>query len=516
MGENFEMPSQYTVVDFLGQGAYGCVCAVRDQSSNSMWAVKKCKSIFQSRTLAKRTLREARLLRLLVHPNIVSLRRVLTPRFEKTFSSLYLVFDLMETDLASIIRSSQPLSDRHVQYFTLQLLKACQHMHQNMVCHRDLKPRNILVNGDCTLKVADFGLGRVHSSANRKTVAMTDYVSTRWYRAPEILCGDGRGYDFGIDLWAVGCVIGELIGRVPLFPGADVMKQIDLIVGALGKPPAVFTEQLRKPTAKQIFESLPPEHPTRREVGDMIHYATRTYRNDIKVTPGPDGVSPHALELIDRLLQYDSKVRPTAEDCLSSPYFAGEQEQPGVSESPTDFAKENVSGEEVRGGGSDVDKPPDSHEVLSPPTVCHISQDDISREFYFESSRLTFDMLRKELLREAAAYSENNPAVTPEERGSVDTKAEAPGQACLGFVDIDESKSPSTQANCIHASGAAMNADFKQQHETSNTGSMRFSICGPAPSPVLTQLVESKAADIKMVEKSQAEDSQGEAWCSIQ
>ena len=127
------MPKEYTVVDFLGQGAYGCVCAVRDSSSSTLVAVKKCKSIFQSRTLAKRTLREVRLLRLLVHPNIVRLRKVIQPRFEKTFSSLYLVFDLMETDLASIIRSTQPLSDRHVQYFTLQLLRGCKHMHENMV-----------------------------------------------------------------------------------------------------------------------------------------------------------------------------------------------------------------------------------------------------------------------------------------------------------------------------------------------------------------------------------------------
>jgi len=217
-----------------------CAASCSDLNENnepSVVAIKKCKSIFSSKTLAKRTLREARLLRLLNnHPNIIKLIRVLMPRYTTTFNALYLEFEMMETDLASIIRSAQTLTDEHVRHFSVQLLRACDFLHKNDIVHRDIKPRNILVNGDCTLRVADFGLARVHTpSDDANTVAMTAYVTTRWYRSPEILVGWGR-YGAGIDMWAVGCVIVELVGRVPFFPGSDSKKQLELIVNVLGKP----------------------------------------------------------------------------------------------------------------------------------------------------------------------------------------------------------------------------------------------------------------------------------------
>jgi serine/threonine protein kinase len=245
MGESFELIDKYVVVDYLGSGAYGCVCAALDVSSgctggvpadyppanpsgartDTMVAIKKCKLIFQSRTLAKRTLREIRLLRHLSHPNIIDLKRVLMPRHAATFNDMYLVFEMMETDLASIIRSQQPLTDSHVRHFIMQLLQACEYLHQNCVVHRDIKPRNILVNGDCSLRLADFGLSRTHSKLqDSRTVAMTEYVTTRWYRAPEILVGWGL-YGSPIDMWAVGCVLCELVGRRPIFPGGDSKTQ---------------------------------------------------------------------------------------------------------------------------------------------------------------------------------------------------------------------------------------------------------------------------------------------------
>ena len=115
------------------------VCAVQDSSDNAIVAIKKCKKIFQSRTLAKRTLREVRLLRHFNHENIVKLRTLLPPTNPFDFTELYLVFELMETDLAQVIRSPQSLKDQHVQYFAYQLIRALQYLHSENIVHRDIK-----------------------------------------------------------------------------------------------------------------------------------------------------------------------------------------------------------------------------------------------------------------------------------------------------------------------------------------------------------------------------------------
>ncbi len=139
MGESFELENRYKIVDYLGSGAYGVVCAVHDNVENNVVAIKKCKKIFQSRTLAKRTLREVRLLRMFNHDNIVKLKSVLVPSDPLNFSELYVVFELMETDLAQIIRSPQKLKEQHTQYFTYQLLQALKYLHSENVVHRDIK-----------------------------------------------------------------------------------------------------------------------------------------------------------------------------------------------------------------------------------------------------------------------------------------------------------------------------------------------------------------------------------------
>ena len=123
----------------IGAGAYGVVCAAQDSTENNVVAIKKCTKIVQSRTLAKRTLRELRLLRLFDHENVVKIKSVLKPLDAETFSEIYVVFEIMETDLAQIIRSPQTLKDQHVQYFTYQLLLALKYLHAANIVHRDLK-----------------------------------------------------------------------------------------------------------------------------------------------------------------------------------------------------------------------------------------------------------------------------------------------------------------------------------------------------------------------------------------
>ena len=135
---------------------------------------------------------------------------------KEQFEDIYVVSELMETDLASIIKSSQPLTDDHCQFFLYQILRRLKYVHSAQVIHRDLKPRNLLVNANCDLKICDFGLARVKQFHRR--FPMNEYVCTRWYRTPEVLCS-WNDYIMAIDVWSLGCVFAEMISQKPLFPG---------------------------------------------------------------------------------------------------------------------------------------------------------------------------------------------------------------------------------------------------------------------------------------------------------
>lgn len=139
MGECFDLGDRFQPIDFLGSGAYGVVCAAYDIEEGCTVAVKKCKNIFQSRTLAKRTLREMRLLRQLHHQNVITLKSVIASARSTSFSDVYMIFEVMDTDLAQIIRSPQRLKQEHVQYFTYQLLLALDYIHSQHIIHRDVK-----------------------------------------------------------------------------------------------------------------------------------------------------------------------------------------------------------------------------------------------------------------------------------------------------------------------------------------------------------------------------------------
>lgn len=149
------------------------------------------------------------------------------PRSRETFNDLYVVSDLMNTDLASIIKSPQPLSDSHIQFFIYQILRGLKYMHSANIIHRDLvlalykKPRNLLVNRNCDLSICDFGLARaIGEDTNTPSQIMTDYVATRWYRAPELLLGQTK-YGPSVDVWSVGCILAELLGRKSFLCGSN-------------------------------------------------------------------------------------------------------------------------------------------------------------------------------------------------------------------------------------------------------------------------------------------------------
>jgi len=267
-------------------------------------ALKKIFGAFQNSTDAQRTFREIIFLQELVdHENIITLLDVMRADNDK---DIYLVFEYMETDLHAVIRANI-LEDIHKRFIIYQLLKAIKYMHSGKVIHRDIKPSNLLLNSECLVKVADFGLARSISSPTTRdektTQILTDYVATRWYRAPEILLGSTT-YTEGVDMWSVGCILGELIGGKPMFPGASTTNQIDRIIEVIGRPTKEDINDIQSEFAAQLLENLlEPQNP--RSLESMYPMA-----------------DSDAIDMMRQLLTFSPTKRMTANQALAHPYVA--------------------------------------------------------------------------------------------------------------------------------------------------------------------------------------------------
>lgn len=162
----FDIDKRYDIIDPIGQGAYGVVVAAKDTTvaedagESNLVAIKKIVKAFEHRVFSLRTYRELKIQRLLDHENVLSIKRILAPKDRASFNEIYVVTELMETDLSQIIKSNQALSDDHIQFFLYQILRGLKYIHSAGIYHRDLKPRNLLVNSNCDLKICDFGLAR--------------------------------------------------------------------------------------------------------------------------------------------------------------------------------------------------------------------------------------------------------------------------------------------------------------------------------------------------------------------
>ena len=206
-------------------------------------------------------------------------------------------------------------------------------MHSAELLHRDMKPSNLLLNSDCLMKVADFGLARSLPEARDErgeNTPLTDYVATRWYRAPEILLGSGT-YSFAVDMWAVGCILGEMLVGRPVFPGTSTMNQLEKITSLVGCPsrdaitqispfaPAMlYCEESHKPDAYPVPHSGQPY--TRSEGADDPRHrdmdAERRYKETFSQA------SKDAIDLLIHLLHFDPNLRISAVQALEHPYIA--------------------------------------------------------------------------------------------------------------------------------------------------------------------------------------------------
>lgn len=208
----------------------------------------------------------------------------------------------METDLDRVINSRQGLSIDHVRFFIYQLLRGLKYLHSANVLHRDLKPSNILVNSNCDLKICDFGLARVVEE--ELSGDLTEYVVTRWYRAPEILLAT-TDYTSAIDVWSVGCIFAELLAREPVFPGQDTVSQLKLYFERLGKPDASELDFI-------------PSEKTRRYVLSTRNYPPMSME---ELFPKYRGETD-ALDLLAKMLIFHPNKRITVNDALAHPFMS--------------------------------------------------------------------------------------------------------------------------------------------------------------------------------------------------
>ena len=223
---------KYEILQKMGRGAYGIVWKSKEKSTGRIVALKKVFDAFQNATDAQRTYREVMYLQQLNnHENIIKLYSIIQAKNHK---DLYLVFEIMESDVHVVIRG-RLLKAVHKQYIMYQLMKSLKYLHSADLIHRDLKPSNMLINSDCLMKLADFGLARSIAEENGEAPLVSDYIATRWYRAPEILFGSQK-YSKSVDMWSSGCIFAEILLEKVLFPGKSSLNQIELIIELIGRP----------------------------------------------------------------------------------------------------------------------------------------------------------------------------------------------------------------------------------------------------------------------------------------
>jgi len=377
-GQPFLVPTRYSLIRPIGHGAYGVVISAQDSVSGKKVAIKKIRRAFDDKVDAKRILREIKLMKKFVHENVIRIIDLLPPApAAEEYEDVYIVQDLMETDLHRIIYSRQPLTIDHIQYFVYQILRGLKYIHSANVLHRDLKvrlscifysfvslstysysshmtncissnflffarthlrimrnnqPSNLLLNSNCDLKICDFGLAR--GVEDEQSGGLTEYVVTRWYRAPEIMlvCQE---YTKAIDVWSVGCIFAELLARSPFFPGDDYIAQLRLICEKLGRPDDEHLEFVTSERARRFIASLPNKPPL--PMAELF--------------PQHSGETD-ALDLLRRMLEFHPDRRITIDRALAHPFLASlhnPEDEPVANFTFTfDFENEDLSREKVQ------------------------------------------------------------------------------------------------------------------------------------------------------------------------
>ncbi|XP_047192698.1 cyclin-dependent kinase-like 5 isoform X7 [Scophthalmus maximus] len=227
--DNGDVMNKFEVLGIVGEGAYGVVLKCRHKDTNEIVAIKKFKDSEENEEVKETTLRELKMLRTLKQENIVELKEAFRRR-----GKLYLVFEYVEKNMLELLEElPNGVPTEKARNYIFQLIKAIHWCHKHDIVHRDIKPENLLISSDDILKLCDFGFARNLSEGTDANY--TEYVATRWYRSPELLLG--APYGKAVDMWSVGCILGELSDGQPLFPGESEIDQLFTIQKVLGPLP---------------------------------------------------------------------------------------------------------------------------------------------------------------------------------------------------------------------------------------------------------------------------------------
>lgn len=316
---NFRVPPRYRFQKHLGSGSYGVVASFHDTERGRDIAIKRVRRVFDNYLVLRRTLREIRLMSHFRHPNLMRLHKVLP--LDNNTTDLYLSLELMDCDLDTLVHTKRvALTDQQVCCFTAQILLGLMSLHSGHVIHRDLKPANIFVRlSRGQVKIGDLGLSRgiavddeTGEATHPNDELLTEYVVTRWYRAPEVLLARSK-YGPSVDVWSVGCMLFEMCSRKALFPGKNSYDQLKRIVAVLGGPQDTDTSWVPRESMPLLQKCCQPS------AGASSFRCTPGGLAAISGSiPSSDGV-----DLLIQMCMFNPLRRISVDQALTHPYLAG-------------------------------------------------------------------------------------------------------------------------------------------------------------------------------------------------
>lgn len=323
---------RYKIIRKIGHGAYGS--AFLAEYEGRSYALKRSKNIFCSVANAKRILRELRILQhlQLEDANIIRLFDITANLDYSDFNEVVIISDFMEANLSEILLANNTLTLMHRQLFIYQILRGLKYMHSANIVHQDLKPENILVNTNCEVRICDFGLSKVIDQNEKTNVQLAQYITTRSYRAPELLLSYDN-YGPAIDMWSLGCIMAQLLLFKPLFLANSPMEQLIQIVSLLGSPTNEDLSGCTNQNSLDFMSSIPVQNQA------MFKKAFPT-------------ASSEEIDLLSKMLCWDPEKRITADQALKHPFvavFHCENFEPTSQPLDiSDFEREDITLEEIK------------------------------------------------------------------------------------------------------------------------------------------------------------------------